>query len=74
LKSFLRYNGWNEGMQPYPGRTSGYRDDTSGMIVLNEVKTKLRKFLLIILAILIFSTVILVALTYPEDHDTITET
>lgn len=41
---------------------------------MNEVKTRLRNVSLIILAILVFTTVILVALTYPEYHDTITET
>jgi pimeloyl-ACP methyl ester carboxylesterase len=44
------------------------------MIFSAKAKTKLRNMLLIIVAILIFATVILFALTYPEYHDTITET
>lgn len=43
------------------------------MVFLKEVKKKSRNILLIILACLICSTAILIALTYPDYHDTMTE-
>ncbi|MGI5992494.1 MAG: alpha/beta fold hydrolase [Methanosarcina sp.] len=44
------------------------------MIFLKEVKKRSRNILLIILAFLICSTIILIALTYPDYHETMTET
>lgn len=43
------------------------------MILLKEVERRIRNILLIILACLICATVILIALTYPNYHDTKTE-
>ncbi|WMW22940.1 alpha/beta hydrolase [Methanolobus mangrovi] len=40
---------------------------------MKEIKSKIRNILLIILACLICTTVILIALTYPNYHDTMTE-
>lgn len=74
MRRFLQYIGWNEGMQQYRGRASGYPDCKSEMIFSNEGKIKIRNILLIIAAIFICAIVLLVGLTYPEYHDTMTQT
>lgn len=52
----------------------GYSDCKSEVVFLKEAKRKIRNILLIILACLICTTIILIALTYPNYHDTMTET
>ncbi|WP_239450996.1 alpha/beta fold hydrolase [Methanosarcina horonobensis] len=56
-----------------PGLKPGYSDYKLEVVFLKEVKKRSRNILLIILAFLICSTVILIALTYPNYHETMTE-
>ena len=50
-----------------------YSDCKSEVIFLKDVNRRIRNILLIILACLICATVIVIALTYPNYHDTMTE-
>jgi len=60
-------------LQTCLGQSPGYSDYKLEVVFLKEVKNRSRNILLIILACLICSTAILIALTYPDYHDTMTE-
>lgn len=60
-------------MQTCLDLSPGYSDYKLEVVFLKEVKKRSRNILLIILAFLICSAIILIALTYPNYHDTMTE-
>jgi len=60
-------------LQTFLDLSPGYSDYKLEVVFLKEVKKRSRNILLIILAFLICSAIILIALTYPNYHETMAE-